>query len=257
MENKIKTMYLDTIKEKSRLFPVPFNSEMVNAILEGRKTEMRQLIKPQPTFSPAAGFSWKGYAYGIDFPPTMIGASNNFICAAPYQPGDILYVKEAWRVRAWDIRKQLIAINYQDGTCGELTYIKDRLLFERIVNQAREDARKAKCECDGADFARKMDNSPCRWQLPDHMPEEAARIFLMVTKVCVSRLQYITEKQVFREGVDVINGLHRGYTDGIEMYKEIWDAAISKADKECYGWEASPWVWVTEFKRIGSPIRDE
>lgn len=76
--------------------PILFNADMVRAILEGRKTVTRRVIKPQPTYSQRDGFTWKGGAYGTDLPPTIKGAAYNFRCAAPYQPGDILYVRETW-----------------------------------------------------------------------------------------------------------------------------------------------------------------
>ena len=80
----------------SRVLPILFNTDMVRAILDGRKTVIRRCIKPQPIYSKHDGFSWKGYAYGTDLPPTIKGAAYNFRCAAPFQSRDILYVRETW-----------------------------------------------------------------------------------------------------------------------------------------------------------------
>lgn len=91
----------------SRVLPILFNTEMVRAILDGRKTVTRRVIKPQPIYNIGSGFNWKGYAFGTDLPPTLEGAAYNFQCAAPYQPGDILYVpKEAARIwlKVTDVR---------------------------------------------------------------------------------------------------------------------------------------------------------
>ena len=76
--------------------PILFNTNMVRAILEGRKTVTRRVVKPQPVYNPNDGFTWKGAAYGTDLPPTEKGATYNFRCAAPCRPGDILYVRETW-----------------------------------------------------------------------------------------------------------------------------------------------------------------
>jgi hypothetical protein len=108
--------------------PILFNTEMVRAILDGRKSCTRRIIKPQP----------QGY-FEVSEEPLYIydtdGKQGKI--TPPYQPGDILYVRETWRVGAWDIFNQMIAFDYKDGTCGELTYIHDRELFDRLVNQSR------------------------------------------------------------------------------------------------------------------------
>lgn len=133
--------------------PILFNTEMVRAILDGRKSCTRRIIKPQP----------QGY-FEVSEEPLYIydtdGKQGKI--TPPYQPGDILYVRETWRVGAWDIFNQMIAFDYKDGTCGELTYIHDRELFDRLVNQSKNDARQAKCEYNGADFVWEKGKSPCR-----------------------------------------------------------------------------------------------
>lgn len=173
--------------------PILFNTEMVRAILDGRKSCTRRLVKPQPDekHTYPLGFVTDStekkevgcFGFGID----EYGGSIQY-AKPPYQPGDILYVRETWRVGAWDIFNQMIAFDYKDGTCGELTYIHDQELFERLVNQSREDARKAKCEYNGVDFVWEKGKSPCRWHPSIHMPKEAARIWLKVTGVRVERL---------------------------------------------------------------------
>lgn len=80
----------------SRVKPILFNTEMVRATLDKRKTVTRRIIKPQPTYSAKDGFRWKGAAYGTDLPPTVKGAAHNFVCVCPYQSGDILYVRETF-----------------------------------------------------------------------------------------------------------------------------------------------------------------
>ncbi|MDD7026480.1 MAG: hypothetical protein PUI46_05240, partial [Lachnospiraceae bacterium] len=76
---------------------------------------------------------------------------------------------------------------------------------------------------------------------------------LKVKDVRVERLQDITEGQVQKEGIDVCNGVYRGYSDGIEMFEELWNCTIKKSDLDRYGWGANPWVWVIEFERREKP----
>jgi hypothetical protein len=227
--------------------PILFNAEMVRAILDMRKSCTRRLVR----FLPGKNPQWTGYIRN----GLMLYNGRNEPCIkrAPYQPGDILYVRETWRVGAWDIFNQMIAFDYKDGTCGELTYIHDRELFDRLVNQSRNDARQAKCEYNGADFVWEKGKSPCRWHPSIHMPKEAARIWLKVTDVRVERLQEITSEQIGREGVEVeyphvLNGEEKRYA-----FSTLWNSTIKKSDLDRYGWNASPWVWVIKFERCEKP----
>lgn len=267
--------------------PILFNTEMVRANLDGRKTCTRRLVKPQPDekHTYPLGFVTDStekkevgcFGFGID----EYGGSIKYV-KPPYQPEDILYVRETWRVGAWDIFNQMIAFDYKDGTCGELTYIHDQELFERLVNQSREDARKAKCDYNGVDFVWEKGKSPCRWHPSIHMPKEAARVWLNVTDVRVERLQEITESGAKAEGI-------RGYTKDGNLYKYavtddwwinyhgkhkeiatgtwwqdmprtareafsyLWNSTIKKSDLDLYGWNANPWVWTIEYERCEKP----
>ena len=224
--------------------PILFNTEMVRAILDGRKSCTRRIIKPQP----------QGY-FEVSEEPLYIydtdGKQGKI--TPPYQPGDILYVRETWRVGAWDIFNQMIAFDYKDGTCGELTYIHDRELFDRLVNQSRNDARQAKCEYNGADFVWEKGKSPCRWHPSIHMPKEAARIWLKVTDVRVERLQDITADSIRNEGHSSL-ALHCGDMEiALKEWENLWNSTIKKSYLDRYGWDANPWVWVIEFERCEKP----
>lgn len=216
----------------SRVLPILFNSDMVRAILEGRKTVTRRVIKPQPTYDIHIGFSWKGSAYGTDLPPTLRGAAYNFKCAAQYQLGDILYVRETWG----DYRE------CQDGGCGYYMYRADYP--------------------DGATTYLHGDGIVCdlpKWRPSIHMPKEAARIWLKVTDVRVERLQDITDEQAQKEGC---TGEFTGTGEAVgtgwnvtptEEFVGLWNSTIKKSDLDRYGWEASPWVWVIDFERCEKP----
>jgi hypothetical protein len=260
-----------------KVLPILFNTNMVQAILDGRKTMTRRVVKPQQLigilpdkckngmpeeFLREKKYMFKPYCDMTD--EELIKASYN----PPYQTDDILYVRETWRVGAWDIRNQMIAFDYKDGTCGELTYIQDRELFERLVNQSREDARKAKCEYNGVDFIWEKGKSPCRWHPSIHMPKEAARIWLKVDDVRVERLQDMKPIDVIKEGAypdcwDCLNTYSEsgsqccygteeqcGQCDEVMMeWEKLWNSTIKKSDLDSYGWDANPWVWVIEFER--------
>ena len=80
-----------------------------------------------------------------------------------------------------------------------------------------------------------------KWHPSTHMPEEAARIFLKVTDVWVERLQDMTQEDCIKEGYGELSE---------EQYAQFWNSKIKKKELGKYGWEANPWVEVTEFEVI-------
>lgn len=194
--------------------PILFNTEMVKAILEGRKTVTRRLIKPQPTYSPIDGLSWKGYAYGTDLPPTKEGAAYNFLCKAPFKLGDILYIRETWS-------------EWTDG------YVYRAWL---------------------GPFPQPGKASVMKWHPSLHMPKEAARIFLKVKNVRVEQLNDMNLDDFLNEGItlrpEAFNDPENAYWQAKDAFSFLWNSTINKSDIALYGWDASPWVWVIEFEQI-------
>lgn len=210
--------------------PILFNTEMIRAILDGRKTCTRRLVKPQPdekhTFP--LGFVTDStekkevgcFGFGID----EYGGSIQY-AKPPYQPGDILYVRETWHKYTKRIGK------------GEACHLAEFYGYKASVANS-EDAEEP-------------------WKPSIHMPKEAARIWLRVTDVRVERLQDITSEQIGREGVEVeyphvLNGEEKRYA-----FLTLWNSTIKKSNLDCYGWDANPWVWVIEFERCKKPEEDE
>ena len=214
--------------------PILFNTEMVRAILDGRKTVTRRLVKIEDNRNP----NWTGYIKdGL-----VLYNGTNEPCNKPcqYKIGDILYVRESvfQGVRHYlDVSGETVSVlthefeYYADGL-HEKDHWKDK--YERTWMHRRPSI---------------------------HMPKEAARIFLKVKDVRVERLQDITEEQTEAEGatkcIEVIcPGEEKPvlYEDDNGYFaigfKAIWNFTIKKEDIETYGWDANPWVWVIEFERI-------
>lgn len=204
--------------------PILFNTEMVRAILDGKKTCTRRIVKgaiPDDAmwgytmFTPKGCVSCRGvYAdeYGEKF------------FRLPYQQGDILYVRETWG--------HPISLNSDK----QYVFRADKI----------------------AEIGFKNDSHI--WHPSIHMPKEAARIWLKVTDVRVERLQKITEDGAKAEGAIDNRGLihsPENEYDRIhtarEHFIEIWDSTIKKSDLDRYGWNANPWVWVIEFERCEKP----
>ena len=210
--------------------PILFNTEMVRAILDGRKTTMRQVIKPQPD----GIYTVLYYDYDENYCSVMCGGANiiNGVrvlhdreerIEMPYAIGDVLYVRETWTT--WN---------------GHYEYKADV-----------EDGYGPFCAGCIVDICLGECNSILEWHPPVHMPKEAARIFLQVTNVRAERLQDMTMVDMQAEGVvpdNVTGGQWQQWQR--DYMKPVWDSTIKAAEYEAYRWEANPWVWVIEFEQI-------
>lgn len=201
--------------------PYLFNTEMVRAILDGRKDATRRIVKgfiPDDAVWGYTAFTPKGY---ISCRGTFADGYGEKFFKLPCEPGDILYVRETWHKYTKRIGK------------GESCRLAEFYGYKASVANS-EDAEEP-------------------WRPSTQMPKEAARIWLKVTDVRVERLHDITSEQIGREGVEVeyphvLNGEEKRYA-----FSTLWNNTIKKSDIDRYGWNASPWVWVIEFERCEKP----
>lgn len=206
-----------------RVLPILFNTEMVRANLDGRKSCTRRLVKgfvPDDAIWGYTAFTPKGY---ISCRGTFADGYGEKFFKLPYQTGDILYVRETW---SKGLERYIYRADYSDT--------------EKFYRNGKEIEMK--------------------WKPSIHMPKGAARIWLNVTDVRVERLQEITEAGAEAEGaVNNIGMIHAPDNEydhihtAKEYFIEIWNSTIKKADRNRYGWNASPWVWVIEFERCEKP----
>lgn len=226
MDVKIKAALLDYAK------PILYSTDMVRAILEGIKTETRQIIKPQPYYfyncimgNPCPVMTEQYYIAGNPHPVIVeqYGAvmpdMTDKRLTPPYSTADILYVRETWQY-----------IDFAGENNG-------------YVYRASENGQS--WESAASDW---------RWRPSIHMPKEAARIFLRVTGVRAEQLQDITGEGCQNEGIAHVRTRRIDTstlrTYGADRFAALWDSTIKRADLPLYGWDANPWVWVNEFKRI-------
>lgn len=209
--------------------PILFNTEMVRANLDGRKTCTRRLVR----FLPGENPQWTGYIR--DGLMLYNGRNEPCIRNAPYQPGDILYVRETWCP---------LPVNEAGHIRGHSVY------YYKADGDLRPEGWRGK------------------WKPSIHMPKEAARIWLKVTDVRVERLQEMKPVDVIKEGAypdcwDCLNTYGESGSqccygteeqcsqcDEVMMeWEKLWNSTIKKSDIDRYGWDANPWVWVIEFER--------
>lgn len=218
--------------------PILFNTEMVRAILDGRKDATRRIVKgfiPDDAVWGYTAFTPKGY---ISCRGTFADGYGEKFFKLPCEPGDILYVRETWQ--CWrahryeataDIRFRAggddVRLQFANGNTDSI----DRLDYDTFVHKWFSHNRE--------------------WKPSLFMPKVAARIWLKVTDVRVERLQEITEVQAQAEGCN--SGMLTGACTARGQFEDLWNSTIKKSDLDRYGWNASPWVWVIEFERCVKP----
>lgn len=207
--------------------PILFSAPMVRAILEGRKTVTRRVVKPQPYIDASGNFCWNGRNFGQNFDgpltqaiasPLPCSKTKRVLC--PYgKPGDRLWVREA---------HSFVPDDDEPAGCSAVLYAADGNQYGKIRPSI-------------------------------HMPRWASRILLEVTAVRVERLQDISEGQAQAEGAEPydVSGFgtdERALLDAPLMeqgspyrngFALLWES-INGAGS----WEANPWVWVVEFRRL-------
>ena len=196
--------------------PILFNTEMVRAILDGRKTCTRRICKdaneytvPDMDFYNADRRTYAVHNF-VDKEHTEQLSTAERTC--PICTGDILYVRETWK----------------EAPKGYYYY---------------EDWQRN----DIADIT--------KWKPSIHMPKEAARIWLKVMNVRVERLQEISAESALAEGADKYIHTNGGLDENmtITSFIGIWNSTIKKSDLDRYGWDANPYVWVISFERCEKP----
>jgi hypothetical protein len=223
--------------------PILFSAEMVRAILDGRKTQTRRVITPQPEpcdielpFSESVlePSWWSNYERWDGVAQQMVeGDVKTRWWHCPYgRPGDRLWVRENWNALmagSWTEHR-----NPTRGNCEVRYAASDRL----------------------ADMTAK--DRGYRWRPSIHMPRWASRITLEITAVRVERIQQISHEDGIAEGIDAWidslpqekrNGDVRAQSLSLKQlaYSYLWDSINGKRG---FGWDKNPWVWVVEFKRV-------
>jgi hypothetical protein len=205
--------------------PILFNGGMVRALLAGRKTQTRRPIKPQPMaahhvdvchYSPTGWALWKHGS--TPKPADPRDAWGRCLCSrevtCPFgQAGDRLWVRETWAMNDiyWGWAK--IPVDRPDSL-SELAY------------RADGEWKDQHAQCDG--------DLPS-WRPSIHMPRWASRISLEITGVRAEQLWEISDEDRDREG------------QGDKPFGTIWEQVYGP---QGLGWDANPWVWVLEFRRI-------
>ena len=212
--------------------PIIFSTPMVQAILDGRKSMTRRVVKlPQWVWVHDESLDQFGFQTGNGYGDGGIIGPNDLVgLISHYQPGDILWVRETWaKISDWS------------DVCPE-TGMFDGYIYK-------------------ADWPSSGEHP--KWRPSIFMPREAARIFLRVTNVRAERVQDITEDDAIAEGVGDLFFEEIGYSNNPkydllmewktlerEQFELLWNSINAKRG---FGWDSNPWVWVIEFERCEKP----
>lgn len=215
------------------------NRHEVTGILDGRITQVRRVIKPQPVLSDTTGFNWKGWAYGIGSDKAETARNFARHSCPRGKVGDRLWVKETFRL-------------YDSSTeCACYDQCKCAGMHRKPIYRADEHCAEA------------------AWTPSSRMPRWISRITLEITGIRVERVQDITINDLEDEGVSymledpesiaghgfsraeyyAIAGVSLKHAPEIYGYADHWDS-INGAGS----WNANPWVWVTQFKIVSAKL---
>lgn len=242
---------------------ISFTTEMIRAILAGRKTQTRRVMNPQIDTS-----HWKKEALSkpkewrkmIQLGPVHHGYDENTWCLfnisdkasavpytsrkCPYVIGGYLWVRETWQAVHFDTDPET---GYADNWYGAEKIPKDP---DENFKRQYPVVYKADGDWEDDPYERGF-----KWRPSRYMPRWASRITLEILNVRVERVQDITEEGARAEGIidgGCLNcgnnepcGCDNPQPDSRDSFIYLWDSINKK-----HGWDTNPWVWVIEFKRI-------
>lgn len=230
--------------------PILFNTDMVRAILDGRKTVTRRCVKYKYSNTEMKMHTDKYGTRLIEIQKDIEGETfgknpdgstwrkllGYVEPKPPYKTGDILYVRETWHIIP----------------CIECGLDEYECCYSKKVEYEDGNSITEGCFVFEEDY-------PCKdkinWRPSIHMPKEAARIFLKVKDVRVERLQCMSWDDMCNEGIIPDSDIRDKFS--FEMlqnkFKNFWNFTIKKSDLDRYGWNENPWVWVIEFERCEKP----
>lgn len=229
--------------------PILFSGPMVRALLDGRKTQTRRIVKAKDSDSSRCITlpmlmknvnEWRlqdGRWFGIDGYDTLV------FCDCPYgKPGDRIWVRETWCSPGGN------QVGYAaDGKCGALCGDGDGGEF--FLEHGRIVESPGYRECFPASGAKSwgLEKYGGRWRPSIHMPRRFSRLTLEITGVRVERLNVISSADAEDEGVTLFGEDNRIGDETLYQagFRKLWESINGEGS-----WAANPWVWVVEFKVV-------
>lgn len=248
--------------------PILFSGPMVRALLAGTKTQTRRVVKFKPEWfdncclrDPGEGDSGL-----IPWPRVLTDRGRYEKQPCPYgDPGDRLWVRESFYESGHTYRTYPEDDEWR-GWSGasskhDIFYRADGIPPRRGVGGWGEESNEERAARAKESAPFFVDQGPNFWRSRPsiHMPRWASRITLVITGVRVERLNEISEADAIAEGIEKLmevthfrfpawrdySGRSPGTLDAVLSYKTLWESINGPGS-----WDANPWVWVVEFKKI-------
>jgi len=204
--------------------PILFNTEMVRAILDGRKGATRRIVKgfiPDDAVWGYTAFTPKGY---ISCRGTFADGYGEKIFKLPCETGDILYVRESYSE---------LSFGYVYKADGENIDHLGKVIKCHPSRHMPKEAARIWIKVTDVRVERLQDITPKGAE-----SEGVGNLFY--DDIGYGEKNYGTE-------VDPEYGITK------EQFAWLWESTIKKSDLDCYGWDANPYVWVIEFERCEKP----
>jgi hypothetical protein len=212
--------------------PILFSTPMVQAILDGRKSQTRRIVKIPDLIKEPDRYYYLGNSNDLDIPRKAI----------PYDER----VYHAWRLNNNNMPMWVEHCPY--GKVGDRLWVRETWTKTMVRD---EEGWFFVYKADGDDWA-------APWKPSIFMPKEASRIKLEITNIRVERVQDISEDDAIAEGIQTLcdpkisktGSGERFYNENdypTDHYESLWESINGKGS-----WDLNPWVWVISFRRINA-----
>jgi hypothetical protein len=225
--------FSECVKEKKTMAerPILFSDEMIRAILDGRKTQTRRVMRPQPAYN-NDWWEYNGQSFLNDsdlyeylFHEVYGTKGSPYGSVYNDDTSDSLWVRETWQAQ-----------NHNGQWWHEVSKNERGLHNWGVIDKATPDP----------DLS-----TPPKWIPCIFMPRWASRITLKLTDIRIEQVQDISESDAKAEGVNSLPDYVQGIWNATDRFMMLWDKINAKRG---YSWQSNPWVWVVEFKAIKLPL---
>lgn len=203
--------------------PILFNTEMVRAILDGRKTQTRRVI--------------------------------NFGKLSNIKRGRLFYSKtfDSWAIedKGPSPEADITLVNCPYGKVGDKLWVRETFAVGSVVGAENDEWYLSQCKGENNFIPKEycirndIGVEDVIWKPSIFMPRKASRITLEIQNIRVERLQDITLEDAREEGINP-KEIGSDY-EGIKAFEKLWNSINESKGK---GWNENPWVWVVEFKKV-------